>query len=189
MMTRRLFRRLRKARPLMLTYADYCLLYSIGAVKNHDELLAGLPKPRQMFGRYLPDDLNSMKMGTLVEIMECRDEMKLLCTIYNVTRSEIMTSEARSVIGLIRWTSEQIKSITALFGALEREYTAEELMAGAETMKGDIFTTIDWYARRMGITNHDDVLRVPWITIWRCARDDGQKEEYKHRLNQIHNRR
>jgi hypothetical protein len=131
-----------------------------------------------------------MTMGTLAEVMKVAEDTKLLTTIYNVTTSELMTEWAQDVIGTLRWTADELSRIGNLFSQLERELTADEIMAGAEQMKGDIFTTVNWYMRYCnGRYSQDEVLKVPWIIVWRCARDYQQTEEYRQRLHNIQNQR
>lgn len=185
---RRRLSRLKKLKSIPMKYREYCLLYNFGAISNHADVIERAKKPEKMCGRYLPDDLNSMTMGTLVEVLNSKDEVKMLVSIYNLTTSEIQDERADIVIGAIKWTNEQLQSICGLFKQLERDFTADEIMAGAEQMKGDIFSTIDWYARRMCITDHDDVLKTQWIKIWRCAKDDRDRDEYRQRLNNIQKR-
>ena len=47
------------------------------------------------------------------------------------------------------------------------------------------FGILDWYAKRMGITNHDEVLTVPWLRIYKCMDMDNKVEQYQRRLNEI----
>jgi hypothetical protein len=129
-------------------------------------------------------------MGTLAEVMKVTEDTKLLTTIYNVTTSELMTEWALDVIGTLRWTAEELKRITDMFSQLERELTADEIMAGAKQLKGDIFNTIDWFQLHCnGNLSHNEVLKVPWIVVWRCASDVKEKEEYRQRLHNIQNQR
>lgn len=178
-----------KVNRLPMTFGRYCLLHSVGAISNHEEIIATAKKPVRLCGRYLPNDLDRITMGQLVDVLEEKNETKTLTILYNVSQSELEAEWAQNVIGAIKWTSEQLESITALLNALNRDFTADEIMAGAEQMKGDIFSTIDWYALRMGITDHDEVLKVPWIKIWRCAKDDREAAEYKQRLTNIKNQK
>ena len=182
--------RLKKLKSVPMTYGQYCLLYSFGAISNHAEVIERARKPEKLCRRYLPDDLNSMTMGTLVEVLNSKDEVKMLNSIYNLTTNEIQDERADIVIGAIKWTDEQLQSITGLFKQLERDFTADEIMAGAEQMKGDIFSTINWFVKiSNGRYSHDEALRVPWIIIWRCAKDERDEREYRERLKSIQNRR
>lgn len=167
-------RRLSRLKSIPMTFGQYILLYSVGAITNHDYIVEHSEKPRRLCGRYIPSDLMHLRMGTLTEVMMCKEEIKMLTTIYNVTESELQAEWAQNVIGAIKWTIEQLESITASFSQLE---------SGIETeKKGDIFETIDWYALRMGITNHDDVWKVPCLVVWKCAEKD--QEKWKKQLKQ-----
>jgi hypothetical protein len=115
----------------------------------------------------MPSDLMHLRMGTLTEVMMCKNEIKMLTTIYNVTERELQTEWAQNVIGAIKWTIEQLESITESFSQLESDTETDK--------QGNIFSTIDWYAQRMGITNHDDVLKVPCLIIWQCAKEDQER--------------
>ena len=179
-----------KPNRLPMTFGQYCLLHSIGAISNHEEVIAKAKKPVRLCGRYMPDNLDGMTMGTLAEVLNSKDEIKMLVSIYNLTTSKIQDERADIVIGAIKWTSEQLESITALFKQLERDFTADEIMAGAEQIKGDIFSTINWFVGKSnGRYSHDEALRVPWIIIWRCAKDEQEEREYKQRLTNIINQK
>lgn len=160
-------RRLKRLKSIPMTYGQYCLFYGVGAITNHDYIVERSEKPRRLCGRYMPDSLTHLRMGTFVEVMQCKDEVKLLTTIYNVTESELKTEWAQNVVGAIKWTIEQLESITASFSQLESDTTTDK--------QGNIFSTIDWYAQRMGITSHDDVLKVPCLIIWQCAKEDQER--------------
>lgn len=160
-------RRLKRLKSIPMTYGQYSPLYSVGAITNHDYIVEHSEKPRRLCGRYMPSTLTYLRMGAFVEVMQCKDEIKLLKTIYNVTESELQNEWAQNVIGAIKWTIEQLESITASFSQLESDTETEK--------KGNIFSTIDWYAQRMGITNHDDVLKVPCLIIWQCAKEDQER--------------
>lgn len=160
-------RRLSRLKSIPMTYGQYCLLYDVGAITNHKYIVKHSEKPRRLCGRYMPDSLTYLRMGTFVEVMQCKDEIKLLTTIYNVTESELKSEWAQNVIGAIKWTIEQMESITESFSQLESDTKTDK--------QGNIFSAIDWYALRMGITNHDDVLKVPCLIIWQCAKEDQER--------------
>ena len=46
---------------------------------------------------------------------------------------------------------------------------------------------IDWYALRMGITDHEEVMRVPWMRVYQCLSMDNQKQEFEKRLSEVYN--
>ena len=39
----------------------------------------------------------------------------------------------------------------------------------------------------MGITDHDEALRTPWIRVWQCRKNDIEEGEYRRRLQQAEN--
>ena len=186
---RRRKRRLARLKSVPMTFGEYCLLYDCNAIKNHEEMVEKSPKPTTLCGRYMPKDLDNMTMGTLVKVMNDRDDIKMLNAIYNVSQSELQTEWAQNVIGAVRWTAEQLERITELFKSLERDYTTEEILAGLDKRKGDIFATIDWYAKRMNITDHDRVLKTPWIIIWKCAMLDKTAREDQEAINEIRSKK
>ena len=65
--------------------------------------------------------------------------------------------------------------------------TAEEIRAGINKMNFGVFGMIDWYARRMGITDHEEVMSVPWVRVYKCLDMDSQTNEYHKRLTKIRN--
>lgn len=185
---RRRKRRLARLKVPM-TFGEYCLLYNCNAIKNHKEMVEQSPRPTTLCGRYMPKDLNNMTMGTLVKVMNLKDDIGMFTAIYNVSQSELQSEWAQNVIGAARWTTEQLERITDLFKSLERDYTTEELLAGFDKRKGDIFATIDWYAKRMNITDHDRVLKTPWIIVWKCAMLDKTAREDQEAINNIRSRK
>jgi hypothetical protein len=38
----------------------------------------------------------------------------------------------------------------------------------------------------MGVTNHDDVERVPWVRVYKCMQMDAETEAFNRRLNDVY---
>ena len=167
-----------------MTFADYVMLTHYNAISNADEI-SRLPKPKKFCGRWMPDNLKWMPMGLLIDVMKDRDVIKMLMKIYNVTQSEIERESATIVVPVINWTIEQLNMIGNVFKSLDKPLTAEEIMAGLDSdeLKGDDFSAVDWYAQRMGITNHNDAMKVSWVTYYGCAKEDARMAEMKLRLS------
>lgn len=172
-----------------MTFAEYVMLTHYNAISNADELNRQ-PKPERLCGRRMPNDLKWVPMGLLIEIIKDKDVIKMLTRLYNVTQNEIETECATIVVAVINWTIGQLNAINEAFKSLDRPLTAEEIMAGldSEELKGDGFSTVDWYAQRMGITNHNDAMKVSWVTYYGCAKEDARKAEIKRRLNEATNK-
>ena len=72
-----------------------------------------------------------------------------------------------------------------LFESLTPQATAKEKQAGIDTLHFGLFGMLDWYALRMGITNHDEVLQVPWMRIYTCMEMDNLRHAYERRYSKI----
>ena len=72
-----------------------------------------------------------------------------------------------------------------MFADINRKPNADEIAAGVESLKYGAFGVVDWYARRMGISDHDDVMSVKWFRIYECMRIDTETREYERRLRDI----
>ncbi len=87
------------------------------------------------------------------------------------------------VFGFLNFAKEEVKRINKLFADIAPSHTTEELAAGIEDLNFGTFGVIDWYARRMGITNQDEVYSVAWVRIYTCMKNDNEQSEYEKRLN------
>jgi hypothetical protein len=58
-------------------------------------------------------------------------------------------------------------------------------MAGIEKLNFGMFGLADWYARRMGISDHDEAFNTPWLRIWQCRKNDIEEAEYRDNLQRI----
>ena len=65
------------------------------------------------------------------------------------------------------------------------QHTSEQMRAGIDRLNFGVFGLIDWYARRMGITDHDEVLKVPVLRVYQCLKMDKEQQEYENRLAKV----
>ena len=100
-------------------------------------------------------------------------------------REETDRARAVDVVRLVGWVFGEVEKINKLFNKTKTNYTQRERQAGVEKLQFGLFGMLDWYARRMGIENHDDVLRVPWMRIYKCLDMDTKQSQYERRLNEI----
>ena len=96
-----------------------------------------------------------------------------------------MGAPAFPMLGLRNMVVAELERIAGLFGMLAREPDAAEVMAGVEQLDFGMFGLADWYAKRMGITDHDEVFDTPWLRIWQCRKNDIEEAEYQERLQKI----
>lgn len=146
-------------------------------------------RPPFVAGRETPETLNHLTIGQLIELSEVGDSdtsvYRIAEIIMGLTPAETDDARAVDVVRLVGWVFSEVETINKLFSKLESKPTARERQAGAERLDFGLFGMLDWYARRMGITNHDDVLTVPWMRIYKCMDMDKQTRDYEQRLQDI----
>lgn len=151
--------------------------------------LATLSRPPFVGDKETPEDLNAMTLGQMVTLSECgdgREVFYVVCeTLLGMSREETGEARAVDVVRFCGWVVGQIKKINALFDKAKGKPTEKELQAGVNKLQFGIFGLVDWYARRMGITDHEDVMRVPWGRVWQCLDMDTKTREYEKRYNDI----
>lgn len=52
-------------------------------------------------------------------------------------------------------------------------------------MRFGLFGMLDWYAVRMGISDHDQVLKTPWLRIYKCMEMDNKRSVYERNLQKL----
>lgn len=167
-----------------------CLPYLTDASR---EWLEGQGKPRKVMGKELPEDFSKLSIGDLYEIEEAAKKgpkeglVVLGRVLLNLNEKEVLKAPCDAMWGLLNWATKEVERISALFQSIAIPPKADEVRAGADRLNFGVFGTLDWYALRMGITNHDEVARVPWLIIYQCQRNDNEKYLYQERLMNIKN--
>lgn len=149
------------------------------------------PKPGQVAGVDVPDDLAKMKVGLFIDLAEMKTDTDILFVpckeLLRMSDKEIMDAPVYEVYGFSRWVVSEVERIGKLFGQCRIEPTAEERQAGAGRTDNGWFGLIDWFARRMGITDHDYVLKqVGIMRVWNCMKIDAETRLYERRLNEVY---
>ena len=173
---------------MKMKFRTYVILHHLGLVtEESEERLSQAPCPRKVHGKAIPETLNSLKMGQLVDIMSLDpgNEIEAVRVISGIDPRSLDDEPATAVVGLVNFIQSELRRISDMFKQLKPHYSSQERQAGAEELDFGIFGTIDWYAKRMGITNHDDVLGVPWLHVWQCAKIDKEHNEYQQRYQDI----
>lgn len=148
-------------------------------------------RPKFVGGRETPETLDGLTMGQLMELTTLPDKNE---SIYTVTRvvvglTEGQTDRARAVdvVRLVGWVASEAERINGMFSKAEAKPTKQEEKAGIRGLRFGLFGMVDWYARRMGITNHDEVMAVPWLRVWRCMDMDNRTNAFARRLQEVVN--
>ena len=98
---------------------------------------------------------------------------------------EIMICDAEQVLGFSMWAAKEVERINNLFASTSVSPTSEELRAGINQMQFGMFGLIDYFATRMGITDHEQVESVPWVRIYKCLDIDAKRYVFQRRLRKI----
>lgn len=135
-----------------------------------------------------PDNLNGLTIGQLIEIGEANGaeaDYRIVEIVLGMDKAETDKCRATEVVAFLSWASRQVKQVNRLFERVQTKPTAKEKQAGVENLQFGLFGILDWYAKRMGITNHDEVLTVPWLRIYKCMDMDNKVEQYQRRFNEL----
>lgn len=136
-----------------------------------------------------PQDLNDITLGQLIQLEAIAAEKGVFVAIAVVLLGKdeawAMKAPAMEMLGLRNMVVAEQDRIAALFASLTRDHTAAEIMAGIEQLNFGMFGLADWYARRMGISDHEDAFNTPWLRIWQCRKNDIEEAEYNERYQKI----
>ena len=134
-----------------------------GIVRNTTEVqeqIKNLPKPYSVGGVKTPDSLNDITIGELMELQSAENERELIlkcCTILlSLTERNALKSQANDVLGFSVWVSKELERIAKLFQSTTIPPTPEEKQAGVDSLNFGMFGILDYYALRMGITDHEE---------------------------------
>lgn len=142
--------------------------------------------PVRIGGIDAPQDLNDLTLGQLIQLESIGAEKGVFAAIAVVLldKDEDWAAKAPALpmLGLRNMVVKEQDRIASLFKSLAHEPDAAEIMAGIEKLNFGMFGLADWYARRMGISDHDDAFDTPWLRIWQCRKNDIDEAEYQKRL-------
>ena len=149
-----------------------------------------LSKPEFIGNKRTPSDLNDITMGQLIMLQsmgDSKDVALIPCkTLLCMEEKEILSAKAETILGFSMWVITEVDWINKLFSSTSVKPTKEEKQAGVEKLSFGMFGMIDHYALRMGIANHEDVEKVPWIRIYKCLDIDSEKAKFQRRLQDVY---
>lgn len=155
--------------------------------------ISRLQRPSSVGGRSVPETLNGLNMGEILRLQTIRtdkDAMFVPCeVILKMSDAEVMEAEAWEVFGFMNWVATEMRRINGLFERAHVPPTKEEKEAGVEQLNFGAFGLLDWYARRMGMTNHEDAARASWMTVYKCMEMDSKQTMYERRLREVYKNR
>lgn len=152
--------------------------------------LAAIPAPARFLGKPMPQSLDALSFEGLSRLWLVRTSEELLVVgasvLFGIGRDHALyDAPALQVAGFMNWLTAELQRVNNLWNGIRSTRTAEESMAGIDELAFGAFGIADWYARRMGMHNHDDAFSTPWPRIWQCLRNDTEEAEYRKRLGKI----
>lgn len=178
------------------TFYDFINLLPYMEEGNKEEnlhLLNNAEKPTYFLGSNVPDNLNLITFGQYADIcdfMKCEDHIEamrnIIKTLNDVTDEQIDNAPAYDVWGYTTWVLKEIGHINDLFSSVKVDYTDQEKKAGIEQLQFGTFGILDWYARRMGIADQNQVNNEKWVRIFQCMKNDAEETAYNRRLQKVY---
>ena len=147
-----------------------------------------LERPAYVGDKECPEDLNALTIGQLIELGQTQGaeaDYRITEIVLGYDRETTDKCRAVDVVCFLSWVGQQVKRINTLFEGVSHKPSAKEKQAGVDKLQFGLFGMIDWFAKRMGITDHDEVLSVPWLRIYKCMDMDNKVQQYEKRLNDI----
>lgn len=137
-----------------------------------------------------PSNLDDMTIGQMVQMSDCKTGADLFYRVCEVmlgmNMEHVDNCLAVEVVRFVGWVLGRVKIINGLFDKAKSKPSDEELMAGINQLKFGIFGLIDWYALRMGITDHEEVMKVPWGRVYKCLDMDKRTNDYRKKLQKVY---
>lgn len=137
-----------------------------------------------------PENLDDMTIGQMVRMSECKTGAQLFYRVCDVLLGmgarQVDDCLAVEVVRFVGWVLGRVKVINDLFDKAKSKPSDEEVRAGINQLRFGIFGLIDWYALRMGITDHEEVTNVPWGRVYKCLDMDTRTNDFRKRLQKVY---
>ena len=173
-----------------MTVKEILILSDVSS--SHEDItsqMENLPRPVKVGDMPTPDTLNDLTFGQLIKLQSIATTMDVILSpcreLLGFVDEEIMICDAEQVLGFSMWTAKEVERINNLFASTSVSPTSEELRAGINQMQFGMFGLIDYFAIRMGITDHEQVESVPWVRIYKCLDIDAKRYVFQRRLRKI----
>ena len=151
-----------------------------------------IPPPKKFNKRDVPDTLQMVTFGTLTQLQQAADSndylktcCKLVAVLTGVDERVVASRRAYDVLGIVNMIQSEMERIGKLFQSLQGDHTSDEVAAGIERLEFGAFGIVDWYAKRMGIIDHEEVFATPWARIYQCMKIDHEQGEFEKRYRKI----
>lgn len=183
-------RRANKNKTKVTKYGEFLVLLPCCIEAHRNELFEKLmeaKRPEFINGKETITSLNAITYGQLDDLSRITEDQDPAVSVFKILLgidpTEVYEMNVVDVFGFVNFVRDELTRINKLFAAIAPTHSSEEIAAGVKQLNFGTFGIIDWYARRMGITNQDEVYSVAWIRIYTCMKNDNEQAEYEKRLN------
>lgn len=173
-------------------YRDFLILFPLCNEESRNSIVARLnacERPAFLNDAEVPANLNHITYGQLDDLSRIKGENDPLAAairiLLQLKDSEIYQMPVTKVFGFSNFVTKEIERINNLFAQIKIDHTSEEISAGIENLNFGSFGVLDWYARRMGIVNQNEVRSVSWVRIYTCMKNDTAQVAYERRYNKV----
>ena len=145
--------------------------------------------PKTIAGKKVPEnlDLISWKQFANLSSLDVNNMyFKPFEIILKLKEKHLIECKLFDIIGFVLFVSSELQRLAKLFESIKPQPTPEEVRAGINKLNFGLFGTLDWYARRMGITDHSQAEKTPVVRIFKCMEIDNKTSEYEKRLRKIY---
>ncbi len=181
--------------PTYMQFLKQVELCSKEVQEEYFEILKHQPRPDTLCGKEVPVNLNGLSYGQLDDLRDAstqKNDIELAIALTKAVFEEelnLFDEDVNKVFGFVLFCTSELKRINELFQQLKPHYTSEEKAAGVEKLDFGSFGVLDWYAKRMGIINQNDVRSVAWVRIFQCMKNDHLQQQFERRLHDVYMRK
>ena len=172
------------------TYGEFVVLFAACEEQCKRDLIKRYEhaaRPSRLCGKEVPENLHVISYGCLEDLRnadESKDPIAESARILlGITLDDLLKENVVSVLGFKNFVASELKTINDAFKAIKIRHTSEEVAAGIDQLNFGPFGVLDWYAKRMGMTNQNDVREVAWVRIYNCMKMDNEQMMYERRLH------
>ena len=156
-------------------------------IKNLFEKIEKLPIPEYISKIKVPESLDNLTFAELIELQELKTFEKMLFgapeIIMHLKKEKLLKAKAFDVIRFFFFIKSEIERIAKLFEQIRYKPSEMEASAGINQIDNGIFGIIDWYARRMGIIDHDFAAKATqWTVVYACMKIDNTNAMFERKL-------
>ena len=164
----------------------FLLIAEVVNIEIWNSKIANIKLPQN---KYVPKNLNDLTWAQLSTILNCKTNIELMFVasevILKIKRKRLLRSPALQVIAFMIFVEKELEKIGKLFAQIAFKPSPEEVQAGISNLNFGLFGTLDWYAKRMRITDHETAEQTPWIRIYECMKNDNLTAEFQRKLTKI----